>query len=204
MNKLIRYATQLAEPRRDVSRRSFLFKLAMASTAMVVAPLEFIFKPLSAQSAVCGPAPGCNDGYSAFCCTVNRGINNCPPGHVMGGWWRAEDSSYCLSGGRSAARYYIDCHPRCTCSKGCGNFCVGSCYGCSCGCPDTATCDKRHVCCAVFRYGQCNTDISCIGPVTCRVVTCTPPYQLFESCGSTLLSDNFTAEQTAPCLGVGT
>jgi hypothetical protein len=52
----------------------------------------------------------------------------------------------------------------------------------------------------VFRYGQCNTDIGCSGPVTCRVVTCVPPYQLFDSCSTTLRSDNFTANQTAPCL----
>jgi hypothetical protein len=204
MSRLVSYASRVADSGADTGRRSFLFKLAMISTALVVAPKQFLFRPVSAQAAVCGPAPGCNDGYSAFCCTVNRGINNCPPGHVMGGWWRAENSSYCLTpGGASKARYYIDCHPRCDCTNGCGKFCTSTCYACSCECPDTATCDKRHTCCAVFRYGQCNTHIGCIGPVTCRVVTCTPPYQLFDVCGKTLLSDDFTANQTAECLGVG-
>lgn len=180
---------------RPTDRRGFLFRLAMASTALVVAPSRFLLRPVSAQTAICGPAPGCNDGYSAFCCTINRGINNCPPGHFMGGWWRAAGSSYCGSG----SRYYIDCHARCTCSSG-GNFCNPSCQPCSCTCPDTTSCDQRHVCCARFRYGQCNTGISQSGPVTCRVVTCTPPYLLYDECGSTLLTDNYTANQTAPCL----
>lgn len=182
------------------TRRNFLVKLAMVSTAMVVAPFNYVFRPLTAMAAVCGPAPGCNDGYSAFCCTVNRGLNQCPPGHIVGGWWKAAGSSYCISGGSTSARYYIDCHPRCNCTTGCGNFCTSNCYACNCECPDTTTCDKRHTCCAVFRYGQCNTSTGCIGPVSCRVVSCVPPYQLFDECGSTQLSDNFTAEQTAPCL----
>jgi len=185
----------------DWSRRSFLSRLTIAATALVVAPLDYILRPVTAMAAVCGPAPGCNDGYSAFCCTVNRGVNTCPPNHVVGGWWKAANSGYCLgSGGKRKARYYVDCHPRCECSGGCGNFCTSSCHGCSCGCPDSSTCDQRHVCCAVFRYGQCNTHIGCVGPVSCRVVTCVPPHQLFDNCGSTQLSDNFTANQTAPCL----
>ncbi len=193
MSRVLAYATARAEA---IDRRRFLIRLAMASTALVVAPIRFLTRPVSAQTAICGPLPGCTDGYSAFCCTINRGINACPPGHFMGGWWRATGSSYCSSG----SRYYIDCHPRCSCSCGSGNFCSSSCWSCSCGCPDTETCDQRHACCAVFRYGQCNTQIGCSGPVTCRVVTCTPPYQLFDSCGTTLLSDSATANQTAPCL----
>ena len=172
----------------------------MAATAMVVAPIDFIFRPVSAQAAVCGPAPGCNDGYTAFCCTVNRGINNCPPNHFMGGWWRAANSSYCIKDGQPAGRFIIDCHPRCSCTAGCGNFCSSGCVACNCECPDSETCDKRHTCCANFRYGQCNTHIGCSGPVTCRVITCVAPYKIFDSCGSTVLADNFTAEQTAPCL----
>lgn len=193
MNSLARAATSVVDRRTD--RRGFLFRLGMASTAMVVAPLRFLLRPVTAQTAICGPAPGCNDGYSAFCCTINRGINTCPPGHFVGGWWRATGSSYCGSG----SRYYIDCHARCTCT-GSGNFCSSGCQPCSCHCPDTSSCDKRHVCCAQFRYGQCNTGIAQSGPVTCRVVTCTPPHLLYDACGSTVLSDNFTANQTAPCL----
>jgi hypothetical protein len=32
------------------------------------------------------------------------------------------------------------------------------------------------------------------------VVTCVPPYELFDSCSTTLRVDDFTANQTAPCL----
>ena len=64
--------------------------------------------------------------------------------------------------------------------------------------PAAAT--QRRVCQNVFRYGQCNTQIGCSGPVACRVVTCVPPYLLFPSCGRTTLFDNTTANHTAPCL----
>lgn len=202
MNRLFDRAARLSDAPPDQSRRSFLSSMTMFATALVVAPFDFILRPVSAYAAVCGPAPGCNDGYTAFCCSIHRGINNCPPGHFVGGWWKAADSSYCLVDGQPAARYYIDCHPQCSCGNGCdtSNFCDDTCWPCNCHCPDTGTCDQRHACCVRFRYGQCNTDIACSGPVTCRVVTCVPPHQLFDSCGTTLLSDNFTAQQTAPCL----
>lgn len=193
MSRILETAIASVELRTD--RRGFLYKMALASTAIAVAPMKFLLRPVSAQAAICGPAPGCNDGYSAFCCTINRGVNNCPPGHFMGGWWRAAGSSYCGTG----SRYYIDCHARCTCT-GTGNFCSAGCKPCSCLCPESSSCDQRHVCCANFRYGQCNTHIAQSGPVTCRVVTCTPPYLIYEACGTTLLSDDYTAQQTAPCL----
>ena len=200
MTRLVDRATRLLDRNQSRSRRDFLGRLTMVATALIAAPGTFLLRPGTAYAAVCGPAPGCNDGYSAFCCTIHRGINNCPPGHFVGGWWRASGSSYCLVNGQPSSRYYIDCHPRCTCTSGCGNFCDSNCIACSCSCPDTSTCDKRHACCARFRYGQCNTQIGCSGPVTCRVVTCVPPYLVYDNCGSTLLSDNFTANQTAPCL----
>ncbi len=200
MTTLLDRATRWTGRRPNQGRRDFLSRMTLTATALLVAPATFIFRPTTAYAAVCGPAAGCNDGYTAFCCSIHRGINQCPPGHFVGGWWKAAGSSYCLSNGQPSSRYYIDCHPRCTCTNGCGNFCNTNCLACSCSCPDTGTCDKRHACCARFRYGQCNTHIGCSGPVTCRVVTCVPPYQLFDSCGTTTLSDNFTANQTAPCL----
>lgn len=200
MTRLMHAASRMVGGPPDQGRRDFLTRLTMAATALLVAPLDFILRPTTAYAAVCGPAPGCNDGYTAFCCSIHRGINNCPPGHFVGGWWRATGSSYCLVNGQPSSRYYIDCHPRCSCECSGSAFCSSSCWSCSCQCPDTGTCDQRHVCCAIFRYGQCNTDIGCSGPVTCRVVTCVPPYQLFDSCSTTLRSDNFTANQTSPCL----
>jgi hypothetical protein len=200
MTTLIQRASAFVGGSVDPGRRDFLTKFTLGVTALLVAPLDFILRPTTAYAAVCGPAPGCNDGYTAFCCSIHRGINNCPPGHFIGGWWKANNSSECLVNGQPSARYYMDCHPRCSCPCGSNGFCSSSCWSCSCHCPDTGTCDERHVCCAVFRYGQCNTDIGCSGPVTCRVVSCVAPYQLFDSCSTTLRTDNYTANQTAPCL----
>jgi hypothetical protein len=187
---------------RHESRRNFLRKFALVGSALVTAPLDFPLKPVSAYAAVCGPGAECNQGWSVFCCTVNRGVNKCPPGTFVGGWWRASGSSYCCdSGGGAGSRYYIDCHPECECTSGCGPFCTSSCLACKCRCNNvSSTCDRRRICCNVFRYGQCHTEIGCSGGVACRVVTCTPPYVLFDSCGSSLRTDNATAQHTAPCL----
>jgi hypothetical protein len=51
----------------------------------------------------------------------------------------------------------------------------------------------------VFRYGQCHTEISGVGAIACRIVTCTPPYQFIPACGTTLAFDNATANHTADC-----
>jgi hypothetical protein len=185
---------------RRQSRRSFLSQVAVVASAVVAAPVDYILRPNNALNAICGPAAECSNGYTVLCCTVNSGVNRCPPNMFVGGWWRADGSAYCCSsGGGSAPRYYIDCHPRCQC--GCdGAFCPDSCHPCSCHCNDGATCDRRRVCCNYFRYGQCHTEIGCSGPVACRVVSCVPPYQLFDDCGSTLRFDNATANHTAPCM----
>ena len=196
--RLVEAATRFLD--RGVTRRSFLSNVALVGSALMTAPLDFVLRPMSAYVAVCGPYAECAHGYTVFCCTVNRGINRCPPGMFVGGWWRADGSTYCCdANGNPSSRYYIDCHPTCTCSCGSGNFCSSSCTACSCKCNDTG-CDRRRVCCNNFRYGQCHTEISCSGPVACRVVTCVPPHTLFDDCGSTLRIDNQTSQQTAPCL----
>ena len=66
MTKLMERASGLVGGS-DPNRRDFLTKFTMAVTALLVAPMEFILRPTTAYAAVCGPAPGCNDGYSAFC-----------------------------------------------------------------------------------------------------------------------------------------
>jgi uncharacterized protein with LGFP repeats len=55
------------------------------------------------------------------------------------------------------------------------------------------------VCCNAFRYGQCNTQIRCTGGVYCRMVSCVAPYR-WEKCTTTSLTDNRTAQHSAPCL----
>jgi hypothetical protein len=128
---------------------------------------------------------------TVFCCSINNGHNSCPPNSFIGGWWKADNSSFC--GG--AARYYIDC-----------NAFKNGAWTCHCN-NDPNTCDNRRVACNQFRYGQCNTQIpmSSSGPVVCRLVSCTPPWQQFAgTCSSSSRTDNQTAAHFAPCLAGNT
>jgi len=67
----------------------------------------------------------------------------------------------------------------------------------------SGSCDQRRVSCNYFRYGQCHQEIGCGGPVACRVVSCTPPYELFGECSNASATDNATTEHSAPCLPGG-
>lgn len=167
------------------SRRGFLGGAAVVGAALAVDPWSYLTRPASAYSSLCGTYTECSDGYTVFCCTINGGRNSCPSGSFIGGWWKADNSSFC--GG--AARYYIDC-----------NSYRGSGPACRC---NTTSCDHRRVNCNQFRYGQCHLEIpwSRTGPVLCRVVSCTPPWQRWAGiCTSSSATDNNTARQTAPCL----
>ena len=195
------------------SRRGFLTRSTVVGAAVVAAPSAFLLRPNSAEAAVCGGRSTCSGGYTVFCCTINRGLNACPPNTFVAGWWKADASAYCCdSSGRPAARYYVDCNGLCQCRTGCAtgvdtnaerqrNHCSSACVACEGGCnSDSSTCDQRRVCRNYFRYGQCHTEIDCSGPVVCRIVSCTPPYQLYSECTSLTLTDNRTGDHTAPCL----
>jgi hypothetical protein len=118
-----------------------------------------------------------------MCCSINNGRNTCPPGTFAGGWWKADQSSFC--GGK--ARYYIDCNAK-----------PGYTFHCHC---NQTNCDHRYVACNVFRYGQCNTQISGVTAVVCRQISCTPPWILYKGhCSSTSRTDNNTRLHNAPCL----
>ena len=187
---------------RKTSRRSFLAKAAVVGSAVVAAPAAYVLRPNSAYGALCGPDSSCGAGYTVFCCSISRGMNKCPPGTFVGGWWKADNSAFCCDAqGRRQARYYIDCQGECTkCTSGCGDgFCDSACVNCSCRCGDNG-CDNRKACCNYFRYGQCHQEIGCSGPVACRVVMCTPPWLVYPSCGSTSATDNRTGPHTADCL----
>ncbi|HEY4376462.1 MAG TPA: twin-arginine translocation signal domain-containing protein [Acidimicrobiales bacterium] len=175
--RMVRAASNLMS--RKSSRRSFLTKTAMVGSALAVAPLDFILKPGSAYAFTCG---SCGDGWTAFCCTINSGANSCPSYSFVGGWWKADNAAYCCG----AARYIIDCNASCPTK-------------CSCRCSG-ASCDDRRTCCNQFRYGQCNQQISCYGPVVCRVATCTPPWKYDPSCTSSSATDNATVNHGAPCI----
>ncbi|MGH9066675.1 MAG: twin-arginine translocation signal domain-containing protein, partial [Acidimicrobiales bacterium] len=186
------------------SRRGFLVRAAVVGSALATVPVEYVLHPGTAYAAVCAcgdPGCGCGsaccDGYTEFCCTL-YGANTCPPGTFAGGWWKADGSQYC-----PGSRYYIDCMGECTsCSGGCGDgspFCSPSCDNLTCGCG-LGSCDHRQAGCVTFRYGQCHTEIACSGRIACRVVTCTPPWLYDAACATTVLVDDATADQNAPCL----
>ena len=161
------------------SRRSFLAKTAVVGSALAVNPWGYILRPGTAYGALCGT---CNDGWTAFCCTINEGKNACPDGSFVAGWWKADNAAFCCG----KARYIIDCNASCPTQ-------------CACRCSG-ADCDGRRTCCNQFRYGQCHQEIACFGPVVCRVATCTPPWQYDASCTTSSATDNNTVTHGAPCL----
>jgi hypothetical protein len=168
------------------SRRGFLIGSAMAGSAVAVAGCAPVTMPGSTYNHITDCSGSlCNDGYTEFCCTINNGVNACPDGSFAGGWWRADYSTFC-----NGTRYYIDCMQNC-CGPNLGNgFCAG-CTECRCA----GGCDTRRVYCNYFRYGQCHQEIGITGPIACRVVTCTPPYQDASlACTTVLAVDNGTAE----------
>lgn len=190
---------------RRLNRRSFVTRSALAGSALAVAPKNYILRPGTAHAAICscsGSSCDCNslccDGYTDFCCALN-GTNACPPGTLLGGWWKVDNSSFCTTGGATGPRYYMDCNYTCgDCGCGSNGICSRACAGADCGCH--LGCDHRKLGCTGFRYGQCNQDIACLGPILCRVVTCTPPWAIDSTCGTTVRTDNNTRFHSAPCL----
>ena len=177
-----RIVRRLSELGPKHSRRSFFTRAAVAGSALAVNPLNYVLKPGTAYAqTTCGPGATCGEGWSVFCCTINNGQNACPPGSFVAGWWKADSSSYCGGG----PRYIVDCNQMCG-------------EPCTCYCP-TGTCDNRRTCCNQFRYGQCHQEITCAGPVRCRMVMCVPPWQFDATCTTASATDNRTGEHNAPC-----
>ena len=188
------------------SRRKFLSRTAMVGTAMAIGPTNYVLRPQSAYAAVCNCSGSncdcgalCCDGYTEFCCTM-YGKNTCPPGTTVAGWWKADGSGFCGSG----PRYYYDCNAACNgCGCGSNGVCDGSCSGTKCGCAH-GDCNNRKAGCTKFRYGQCNNNIRCVGPIVCRVITCTAPWDLFpDECNTSTATDNNTRFHNKPCLQGG-
>ena len=181
------------------SRRGFLRRAAMVGTALVAAPATYIFRPVTAYAAVvpsqCGSGARCNDGWTDFCSNI-YGVNTCPPGSMVAGWWRAQGNGYCDGN----HRYYMDCNAS-ACSCGCGGSgtCHHSCTSFDCHCSHD-NCNERKTGCTRFRYGQCNNHEPCLGPIVCRVVTCIPPWEWDSSCSSTVAVSQTTINHDAPGL----
>jgi hypothetical protein len=175
---------------RRVSRRTLL-RVAFTGSALAVAPLRYLLYPVSALAAIhpSDCAEGlCTDGYTAFCCEVNSGVNTCPPGTFAGGWWMCTSyrgSKLCAEQG---VRYYVDC-----------NRDPGHRWPCACA---NGSCAHRREACNRFRYGQCNTHIREVTEVVCRMILCENPGAIPElNCSSSVAVDNAVCEHEAPCLG---
>lgn len=187
---------------RRTGRRGFLARSAVVGSAIAANPVTYALTPTTAYAAICscsGSACDCGqlccDGYTEFCCTLS-GENKCPPGTLLGGWWKVDGSGFCGGG----PRYYMDCNAPCnSCGCGGGGVCSGACSGTGCGCA-FGDCNNRKAGCTLFRYGQCNQHVGCVGPIVCRVVTCVPPWALDASCTTTVRVDGATAGHDRACL----
>jgi hypothetical protein len=174
------------------SRRSALVRVAVAGSALSIAPLRYLLYPGTALGVVVpGSCAGglCDDGYTAFCCEINEGVNGCPADTFIGGWWMCTDYRGHQLCADSGVRYYIDCNaiPRRPFPGGCR-------------CAED-NCDHRRVNCNVFRYGQCNTQVRGTTPVVCRVVTCENPGHLHaDHCSTALMVDDAVCAHEAGCL----
>ncbi len=120
---LVERAANVLEGR--LSRRSLINRSAFVGSAVAVGSgLDLALRPGSAYGAICecgnagcGCGSTCCSGFSEFCCAVS-GANFCPENTIMGGWWVADNSSYC-----GGPRYYMDCNATCSCDNGCsGGF----------------------------------------------------------------------------------
>lgn len=186
------------------SRRGFLNRSALVGTALAAAPATYILRPGDAYGAICscnGQSCACGstccDGYTEFCCTMT-GENTCPTGTIPAGWWKVDGSSFCTSSGGPGPRYYLDCNA--IPSGPCGPSGVTKSTDlCDCSCAD-GDCTNRKACCTAFRYGQCNQQVACLGPIVCRVVTCTPPWRFDPTCTTAAATDNNTRWHQRPCL----
>ncbi|HWX46044.1 MAG TPA: MauE/DoxX family redox-associated membrane protein [Solirubrobacteraceae bacterium] len=175
-----------------VSRRSALVRIALVGSALSVAPLRYLLRPETALAVIlpsqCASGE-CADGYTAFCCEINRGLNRCPPDTFAGGWWMCTDYSGRQLCAGQGVRYYVDC-----------NAIPGSPYPGGCRCAN-GTCAERRVNCNVFRYGQCNTHLAGVTPVVCRMVTCQNPGSIPAlNCSSSVSVDDAVCAHEAPCL----
>lgn len=181
-SKLVDAASKFLDAR--TSRRGFLRRVTMVGTALVAAPATYILRPVTAEAAVvpndCASGAKCNDGWTEFCSNIH-GVNTCPPGSMVAGWWRAEGNTYC----DGESRYYMDCNAsECSCGCGGSGTCSHTCTDFDCYCNHD-NCGERKTGCTRFRYGQCNNQEPCLGPIICRVVTCIPPWQWDSSCRTT-------------------
>jgi hypothetical protein len=177
---------------RRTSRRGVIARAAVAGSAFAVAPIRYLVRPQPAW-AVIGPGNcsggKCTDGFSAFCCEIEHGLNHCPANTYVAGWWKCtayRGHGLCHDAG---VRYYVDCN------RTPGRDFPG---GCQCARGD---CNRRRIDCNHFRYGQCNTQVPDQTEVVCRLVICQNPATVIGmNCNGTEMQDDNTCSHEAGCL----
>lgn len=193
-----------------ISRRGFFRRAALTGAALASVPLTYVLEPGTAYSAVvrapssCGSNQRCRaSGWTEFCCTMS-GVNTCPPGTLVAGWWRAEYPGSGVNHCGGSSRYYMDCNSASCggCACGGSGTCTSGCAGCSCTCAN-GDCNHWRTCCTRFRYGQCNQQVACVGPIVCRVVTCVPPWEWDSTCTRSDAVSQSTWYHDAACLHPG-
>jgi hypothetical protein len=177
---------------RRTSRRGLLARAALVGSALAVAPLRYLLRPVSAWAVIapqhCPGGSLCNDGFTEFCCAINGGENSCPEGSYIAGWWKCTHYGGSKLCGDRGVRYYVDCNRKPGHES----------PGCHCAGED---CGQRRVACNHFRYGQCNTAIAGTTPIVCRIVTCANPATIPGfNCNPTYMEDNRTCDHEAGCL----
>lgn len=189
-DRLVQKAGSLLE--RKTSRRGLLARAGLVGSALMVGPLRYLIRPVSAWAVISPESCGsglCTDGYTAFCCEINNGKNVCPTNTYTGGWWMC--TAY--TGGQlceaEGVRYYVDCN------RIPGKPSLGPCE-----CANN-TCGERRVNCNVFRYGQCNTQIGGVTEIACRVVVCENPATIDGfNCNGSVAVDDTTCSHEWNCL----
>lgn|SRR5438270_218970 len=158
---------------RRTSRRGFLVRAAAVGSAVAIAPIRSLVRPLPAwalEPSQCSGRSRCGSGYSEFCCAIVGYNGPCPHGSFVGGWWKAHSptgSQYCNGG----PRFYVDCNL----------FHKSDCGGSGC---HNGTCNCYGRCTNRFSYRNCNTRYQRHRSswVLCRYVLCSNPCN--QRCGA--------------------
>ena len=168
-------------------------RIATTGAALTIAPIKFLTQRVSASETICGgqtcsAGACCCDGFTVFCCQlVGESNAGCPSGTTINGWWRCscyQGSGLC-SDQPTCQRFYLDCSN------------INDTGSCTCG---RSNCAYRLYNCNYTPYRNCSGVAA--GRVICRLITCTNPgFIACTECTTTIINDNTTCDNEAPCLG---
>jgi hypothetical protein len=132
--------------------------------------VDVVLEPVSAYSTMCGPASDCASGYTVFRSTINKRGQCLPTRNLRRGLVIRRHFQLALWKHRSLLRRLPGRVHRLRLLR--QPILLPSCVECVAGCDGGPSCDRGRARWNCFRYGKCNQEIACSGPVACRVVTC--------------------------------